>query len=211
MAQPGQFSAHHAFEFGRGGGIGHILFGLALQVSAVVAVVAACFAIRHLHNPAGHPVEHVTVVGHQHHRAGVAIEPTLQPFHGCSIEVVGGLIKQQHIRAGHQCRSQTNPLAISTGEVFDRFVQIANAEALQHLLALLLQPPGLGFIHALAEMSEFGELGGVVWVLGDSLGEGAEAQQQVAFLTATGQHLLQHREPWLHNALLAHQLHPQAR
>ena len=122
--------------------------------------------------------------------------------------MVGGLVEQQHIRAGHQGRGQAHPLAIPTGEVFDRFVQIADPQTLEHLLALLLKPPGLGLIHALAEVPQFGEQGRVVGGLGDCFCKGAEAQQQLAFFAATGQHLLQHGEPWLHHALLAHQLHP---
>ena len=41
-------------------------------------------------------------MGDQHQSAGIAIQPALQPFHGSGIEMVGGLIQQQHIGAGHQ-------------------------------------------------------------------------------------------------------------
>ena len=60
-------------------------------------------------------------------------------------------------------------------------------------------------------MPQFGEQDRVVGLLRDCFREGAEAQQQIPFLPTAGQYLLQHGEAWFHDAVLSHQLHPQAR
>ena len=63
------------------------------EIGGVVAVVAAGQAPIYLHDPAGDPIEHVAVVGHQHQGAGEALQIALQPFHPVGVEVVGGLIQ----------------------------------------------------------------------------------------------------------------------
>ena len=162
LPQPCQFAAQHALELGRGGQIGGILLGLALQVGAVVAVVAAGLTLRHLNNATGDAVQHIPVMGHQHHGTGVAIQPALQPLDCRRIQVVRRLVEQQNVGAGHKGRCQSHPFAVSARQGLNRFVQVTDAEALKHFLALLFQAPGLRFVHALAEVPEFPQQGGVV-------------------------------------------------
>ena len=84
-----------------------------LEIGAVVPLVSACSSAVDLHHSFGDAVEDVTVVGDQHEGAGIAIQPTLQPFDGGSIEMVGGLIQQQNIWARDKCGGEANPFAIS--------------------------------------------------------------------------------------------------
>ena len=103
LAQPGQFPSQHAFELGGRGRFRGLFLSLVLQVGAVVPLIGAGLAPIHLHHAAGHPVQHVTVMGHQHQGPWVSVQPVLQPFHGRGIQMVGGFIEQQYIRTGHQC------------------------------------------------------------------------------------------------------------
>ena len=59
------------------------------------------------------------------------------------IKVVGGFIQQQHFGIGHQGGGQGNPLAIPPGEVTHPPLTIADAQPLQHFLALVLEIPGI--------------------------------------------------------------------
>ena len=74
---------------------------------------------------------------------------------------------------------------------------------------MLLQAPGLLFIHALAELSQLSQQRCIVRGGRDRITQGTEAQQQIALGTATLQHLLQHSQPWRHTAVLTHQFEPQ--
>ena len=148
-------------------------------------------------------------MGHQHQGPWVAVQPALQPLHGGSIQMVGGLIQQQHIRAGHQGGGQANPLPVAPREVRYGTLEIADAELLQHFLALLLEAPGLFIVHALAQLAQFGQQRFVLWSCCHCLAEGAEAQQQVALGTTALENLLQHGQAGGDTTLLTHQLDPQ--
>ena len=50
----------------------------------------------------GDRVQKIAVVRDQQQRAGIMLEPTLEPEHGVEIEVIGGLVEQQEIGAAHQ-------------------------------------------------------------------------------------------------------------
>jgi len=68
--------------------------------------------------------------------------------------MVRGFVQQEDIRTGHQGGGQPHAFAVSAGEIFHRPVQVGDPQALQHLLALLFQSPGLLLIHAFAESSQ---------------------------------------------------------
>ena len=102
LAQPGQFPPQHPLELGRRGGFGRLLFGLVLQVGAVVALIGPRPASGHFDHPAGDSVEHVAIVGDEHQGSRVAVQPALEPLHGSGVQVVGRFIQQQHVRARDQ-------------------------------------------------------------------------------------------------------------
>ena len=181
------------------------------QVGGVVAVVLARFAPIHLHDAPGHPIEHVAVVGHQHQGAAEATQIALQPLDPVGIEVVGGLIEQQHIRIGHQGGRQGHPLAIPPRELAHLALAIVDPQPLEHLLALALQIPGLEAIHAPLQIAELGEQGAVVGIGRDGLAQPQVLAQQGHFFAATGEHLLEHRALGIQGGFLVHQHHPGAR
>ncbi len=178
------------------------------QVGGVVAVVVASFAPIHFHDPPGHPIEHVAVVGHQHQGPLETAQIALQPLDAIGIEVVGGLIQQQHIRIGHQGGRQGHPLAVSPGEFAHLALAIGDSQPLQHLLALALQIPGIEAIHPALQIAELGQQGAVVGVGGDRLAQPQVLAQQGHLFATAGEHLLQHGVLRIHGGFLVHQHHP---
>ena len=65
-------------------------------------------------------VEEIAVVRDEQQRAGIAREPVLEPQHGIEVEVVGGLVEQQEVRAAHQRLREIEPHPPAAGESRDR-------------------------------------------------------------------------------------------
>ena len=92
-------------------------------------------------------------MGHHHHTAAEVIEEVLQHPQGVYIEVVGGLIEQQHIGRLDQQAAEVQPPPLAAGELRHRLVLLGwwKQEALQQLgstqlLAVHLHPAG-GLLH----------------------------------------------------------------
>ena len=71
--------------------------GLLLQPCRVVALVRDAAAAVDFQDPAGDVVEEVAVVGDDQDRALVLDQVLLQPANRLGVEVVGGLVQQQHL------------------------------------------------------------------------------------------------------------------
>ena len=69
------------------------------------------------------------VVGHQHDRRVEPGEGLLEPFEGRDVEVVGGLVEQQHVCPGGQRPCQRRPRQLAAGEGVQRAAQVLVAEA----------------------------------------------------------------------------------
>ena len=196
LAQPGQFAPQGAAEAGRAGHLGRLLLRPVGQVGGVVALVAPGLTPFHRHDPPGHPVEQVAVVGDEHQGAGIAVEVALQPLHPIGIEMVGGFVQQQHIGFGHQGRRQGHPASVATGELRHPPAEHrgagTDAEPLKHLAALLLQPPGVAAVHALVQVAELVQQLRRVRIGGQGLAEPFVVAQQRHPFAAAGEHLLQH-------------------
>ena len=86
------------------------LFQLELLVLAEIAGVAAQRAAVQLHDAGADGIQKRPVVGDDHHRPGKVQQQVLQPDNGVHVQVVGGLIQQQHIGPQHQRLSQRHAL-----------------------------------------------------------------------------------------------------
>ena len=75
---------------------------LLLEPGAVVALPGNTVATIKLEDPLGGVVKEVSVVGDRDHGPGESGEELLQPLDTFGVEVVGGFVKQQHIRLGKQ-------------------------------------------------------------------------------------------------------------
>ena len=56
-------------------------------------------------------------MGDRDHRARVVVQMLLQPRDALRVEVVGGLVEQQHVRLGQQQPGQRNPALLPTAEL----------------------------------------------------------------------------------------------
>ena len=67
-------------------------------------------------------VEKIPVMRNQQQDTCVGPQPAFQPDDGRQVQVVGGFIEQQDIRAAHQCLRQVQTHAPATGEFIYRFL-----------------------------------------------------------------------------------------
>ena len=77
---------------------------------------------------------------------------SLQPLHRFSVEVVGGLVKEQDVGFGEQQTAQGHATALATGEVFHGRVAVGTAQGVHGALQLVVQLPSIVLV------DEFGEL-----------------------------------------------------
>ena len=127
-------------------------------------------ALVELEDPAGHVVEEVAVVGDGDDGARELGEVALEPPDALGVEVVGGLVEQQHVGLLEQQPAERHAAALAAGELghvgvagrqpqrvhrdVDLVVQLPEAERVDPLLqvALLLQQPvHLVVVHRLGE------------------------------------------------------------
>ena len=89
---------------------------LFLHVERVVAGVKLSVALVNLHNPVGHLVQKVPVVGDGEDRPLEAVDVCLQPLHTLEVQVVGGLVQEKNLRLLQQEPGQVHPGLLSTRE-----------------------------------------------------------------------------------------------
>ena len=77
----------------------------------------------------GHVIDESTVVTHEHHRLAIACKEVLEPLDTLDIEVVGGLVEEQHIGMLEQELGQLDTHTPSARELRCRAVKVVTAEA----------------------------------------------------------------------------------
>ena len=90
---------------------------LLLEPARVVALVRIAARAVELENPAGDVVQEVAVMGHRDDGAGVVLEKPLEPRHRLRVEVVGGLVEQQHVGAREQQTAQRHAPPLAAGQL----------------------------------------------------------------------------------------------
>ena len=105
------------------------------HVLRIVAVVVGEGAQAHLGDALDRGVEEVAVVGDEHHRARVVVEVLLEPVARGQVEVVGGLVHQQQVRAGEQELGQGDAHLPAARELLALALLVlqGEAQALQHV------------------------------------------------------------------------------
>ena len=96
-------------------------------------------------------VEEVPVVRDDQQRAAEVGEEALEPREAVAVEVVGGLVEQQHLRVLEQRRRQQRARLLAAGEAVQRAVagQVVDREPPPDLLGARLRGPGAGRLGAL--------------------------------------------------------------
>ncbi len=88
------------------------------------------------------PLEERAVVGHEQHRAGVLGQERLEPLDGVDVEVVGGLVEQQHVGGGDQRPRQQHAPPPAARQRVHRHVG-RQRQAGEHQLDALLEAPAV--------------------------------------------------------------------
>jgi hypothetical protein len=99
--------------------LGQLLFLLSTRYCAEVARVGAQDAAVELDDARGHAVQEGAVVGDGHHAALEVDQQLLQPLDRVQVQVVGGLVEQQHVGLAHQRLGQRHALAGAAGQRAD--------------------------------------------------------------------------------------------
>ena len=117
---------------------------LLLQPGGVVALPGDPLAAVELQDPAGDVVEEVAVVGDGDHGAGVVGEEVLQPGDRLGVEVVGGLVEQQQVRALEEQPAERHPAALAARERGHLGVRRRQAQGVHGDLQRAVELPGVG-------------------------------------------------------------------
>ena len=99
---------------------------LLLQPRRVIPLPGDALPAIEFQDPAGHVVQEVAVVGDGHHGAGIFVDVALEPRHALGIQVVGGLVQQQHIGLLQEEFAQSHATLLAAREL--RHVGVAGRE-----------------------------------------------------------------------------------
>ena len=98
------------------------------QVVRVVALVKVHLAVVHLGHAVHHVVHERAVVAHHHHGAGVAAQEALEPLHALQVQVVRGLVEQQHLGVADEQLRQRDAHLPATRELRGGAAQVGLLE-----------------------------------------------------------------------------------
>ncbi len=179
-----------------------LLIGLADGALALVEIVIAGVGddlagvdFGDLRNDAVH--EFAIVRGHQE-RAGIRLEELLQPDDGFEVEVIGGLVHQQHVGASEQHARQRHAHFPAAGERADIAIDliVGEAQAVQHFAGLRFERVAAEVLVFFLHLAEAGEravhIGGLRGVFHGVL-QGFEFMMQIAHAAAAGDGFIEDR------------------
>ena len=132
-AHPVEFGAQQVFHAGEFGAEVLFPFGAAPQVIVVIAVVGEKLLPVDLDDAVADLVEEIAVVGDHQQGDALAAEVILEPFDHLDVEVVGGLVEDEHVGFGEEHAGEGHAFCLAAGEVFDRHVGILDIEEGKHL------------------------------------------------------------------------------
>ena len=155
--------------------LGQLRTALGLEVR-VVAAVGNGLAVFEIDDAVDDAVEELAVMRDEDQRARIVAQPVFQPQDGIEVQVVGGLVQQQQVRAAHQCLGHIEAHAPATRELAHRacFVGGREAQAIHQLrgTAARVIAAGGGVLHI--EVGEPGAIVAALLDLRDALLDGAQ-------------------------------------
>ena len=111
------------------------------QPGRVVALPGDAGAAVELEDPARHVVEEVAVVRDRDHAARELLQEALEPGHRLGVEVVRGLVEQQHVGGLQQQAAQSDAALLAAGERRDVRVAGRQPQRVHRDLDLLVEVP----------------------------------------------------------------------
>jgi hypothetical protein len=122
-AQPGEFLLHQVLALGFGGGAHPVAFDALQDVGRIAALEGLDDAVVHLPGLVADLVEEPPVVGDDHEAARTGrpavLEVPGEPGDALDVEVVGGLVEEDHVVVADEHGGERDPAALATGEVVD--------------------------------------------------------------------------------------------
>ncbi len=103
----------------------HLVFLIILEVALEPFHVAVALEGQYVRRDA---VEEPAIVADDHGAAGEILERLLERAQGIHIEIVGRLVKQQHVCAGLEHLGEMYPVALTAGELADFFLLVGAPE-----------------------------------------------------------------------------------
>ena len=142
LADPDLFLGQQLVRLGVDDGFLAELLFLLQHILGEVAGVGAQNAPIQLHDAGGDAVQKAAVMGDRDHAALEGNQQLFQPLDGVQVQVVGRLVEQQDIGAGHQSLGQRHALAGAAGQAAYQSIRV-QMQALQCFLYALLPVPGV--------------------------------------------------------------------
>ncbi len=179
------------------------------EVLGVVALVEVDLAVVDLGHAVDHGVHEGAVVADHDDGALVAAQEALEPLDRLQIEVVGGLVEQQHLGVADEQLRERDAHLPAAGELVGgaRHVRLGEAQAEQHASHLGLQRVAAHHLVGVPGPPHGRQLrlGGVAAQLGLQL---VQALLGLEHLHLAGEHLLEHGQPAHLDGLLLEVAHP---
>ncbi len=120
---------------------------------AVIACVQADLLVFDVRDTGADDVQEIAIVRDDQQDTREAAQPALQPENGRQVEVIGGLIQQQHIRATHQGACQVEAHAPATRERGHRVLNILGRkpESVQEACGASVGTVAIDVLHVLVQ------------------------------------------------------------
>ena len=122
---------------------------LLLQPARVVALPWNTLATVELKNPTCNIIKEVTVVRYGNYCTLILLEVLLQPVDTLSVEVVGRLIKKQHIRLLQQQTAQGNTATLTTRQNANILIGIWTTQGIHSTLQYAIKLPAIYLVDLL--------------------------------------------------------------
>ena len=113
--------------------------GLLFEEAGIAALVGIQAATIELEDARRHAIQEIAVVRNEQQRAAMSEQPAFEPLDGACIEVVGGLIECQYIRAGQQSAPKRDAAALADRKLADGLIALTMPYAA--LTAMPDRPP----------------------------------------------------------------------
>ena len=117
------------------------------QVIAIIAFIRINLLVVYLDDFGADSIQEIAVVGDHEQTQCTATQITFQPFGHFQVEVVGRFVQYQEIGFGNQDIRQRYTLQLSTREMLDLLVEIADFQLGKNLLGLAFIVPSLFLFH----------------------------------------------------------------
>ena len=129
--------------FSPGGSLHFLSFRFQFQETGILRLIHIYFPVADLQDLIGDTVKKISVVRHHDHRPFISVQVFLQPCGHLIVQMVGGLVQDQHIRRVYQNRRQRHPFLLASGKMIDLLLMIHDTQPVQHHTGVCLRSPVL--------------------------------------------------------------------